>query len=67
MVPQKICTLVARIENGTNLRILGVGIEPSKESAEEPVVDINSASRSPLRGPSRKLNAPRVTKSTAPW
>ena len=26
----KVCTLVARVENGANLRILGVGIEPSQ-------------------------------------
>ena len=25
----KVCSLVARVENGNNLRILGVGIEPT--------------------------------------
>jgi cell division protein FtsA len=39
----KICTLVARIENGSNLRILGVGIEPSQGLRKGAVVDINAA------------------------
>jgi len=45
----KICTLVARVENGTNLRILGVGIEPSQGIRRGTVVDINSASQSIAR------------------
>ncbi|MFZ3069645.1 MAG: cell division protein FtsA [Anaerolineaceae bacterium] len=45
----KICTLVARIENGTNLRILGVGIEPSQGIRRGTVIDINSASQSIAR------------------
>ena len=39
----KICTLVARVEDGTNLRILGVGIEPSQGLRKGTVVDINAA------------------------
>ncbi|KUK69878.1 MAG: Cell division protein ftsA, partial [Anaerolineae bacterium 49_20] len=45
----KICTLVARIENGANLRILGVGIEPSQGIRKGVVVDIDSASQSIAR------------------
>jgi cell division protein FtsA len=40
----KICTLVARVEDGSNLRILGVGIEPSHGLRKGTVVDINAAS-----------------------
>jgi cell division protein FtsA len=39
----KICTLVARIEDGSNLRILGVGIEPSQGLRKGSVVDLNAA------------------------
>ena len=39
----KICTLVARVEEGTNLRILGVGIEPSQGLRKGTVVDLNAA------------------------
>ena len=39
----KICTLVARIEDASNLRILGVGIEPSQGLRKGTVVDINAA------------------------
>ena len=45
----KICTLVARIENGANLRILGVGVEPSQGIRKGVVIDINSASQSIAR------------------
>lgn len=41
----KICALVGRIE-GKNLRILGVGIEPSKGIRKGNVVDLNAASKS---------------------
>jgi len=41
----KICTLVARVENDTNLRILGVGIEPSRGIRKGTVIDINAASQ----------------------
>lgn len=40
----KICTLVARVENGNDLRILGVGIEPSQGLRKGSVVDLNAAS-----------------------
>ncbi len=40
----KICTLVARVEEGSNLRILGVGIEPSVGLRKGTVVDLNAAS-----------------------
>jgi cell division protein FtsA len=39
----KICTLVARVEDGSNLRILGVGIEPSQGMRKGTVVDLNAA------------------------
>jgi cell division protein FtsA len=39
----KICTLVARVEDGSNLRILGVGIEPSQGLRKGSVVDLNAA------------------------
>lgn len=39
----KICTLVARVEEGNNLRILGVGIEPSQGMRKGAVVDLNVA------------------------
>ncbi len=39
----KICTLVARVEDGSNLRILGVGIEPSQGLRKGAVVDLNAA------------------------
>ena len=39
----KICTLVARVENGNTLRILGVGIEPSQGIRKGAVTDINLA------------------------
>ncbi len=39
----KICTLVARVEDESNLRILGVGIEPSQGLRKGAVVDINAA------------------------
>lgn len=45
----KICTLVARIENGNNLRILGVGIEPSQGIRKGNVTDINAALESIAR------------------
>ena len=41
----KICTLVARVEEGSHLRILGVGIEPSKGLRKGAVVDLNSAAQ----------------------
>lgn len=40
----KICTLVARVEEGNSLRILGVGIEPSLGLRKGTVVDLNAAS-----------------------
>lgn len=45
----KVCTLVARIENGRNLRILGVGIEPAQGLRKGTVTDINAASESIAR------------------
>ena len=39
----KICTLVARVEDRTNLRILGVGIEPSQGLRKGSVIDLNAA------------------------
>ena len=45
----KVCTLVARVENGANLRILGVGIEPSQGIRKGTVNDINAASEAIAR------------------
>jgi cell division protein FtsA len=45
----KICTLVARLEGETDMRILGVGIEPSQGIKKGTVVDIGSASQSIAR------------------
>jgi cell division protein FtsA len=41
----KICTLVARIEGDDQLRILGVGIEPSRGLNKGMIVDLNAASQ----------------------
>lgn len=40
----KVCTLVARVEGERNLRILGVGIEPSQGIRKGAVVDLGAAS-----------------------
>jgi len=41
----KICTLVARVENERNLRILGVGIEPSQGIKKGTIVDLAAATQ----------------------
>ncbi|NMB59497.1 MAG: cell division protein FtsA, partial [Chloroflexi bacterium] len=41
----KICTLVARVEGERNLRILGVGIEPSQGIRKGTIVDLASATQ----------------------
>lgn len=45
----KICTLVARQENSDQLRILGVGIEPSEGIRKGVVVDLAAASKAIAR------------------
>lgn len=45
----KVCTLVARVENERNLRILGVGIEPSQGIRKGTIVDLQAASQSIAR------------------
>ncbi|HEX2979267.1 MAG TPA: cell division protein FtsA, partial [Anaerolineaceae bacterium] len=45
----KICTLVARVEGERNLRILGVGIEPSQGIRKGSVIDLAAASQSVAR------------------
>ncbi len=45
----KVCTLIARVEDEANLRILGVGIEPSQGIKRGNVIDIPSASQSIIR------------------
>ena len=45
----KVCTIVARIEEDSPLRILGVGIEPSKGIRKGTVVDLNAASQAIAR------------------
>ncbi len=42
----KVCTLVARVEGEHNLRILGVGIEPSQGIRKGTIVDLAAASQS---------------------
>lgn len=42
----KVCTLVARLENRNQLRILGVGIERSKGIRKGSIVDLSAATRS---------------------
>lgn len=42
----KVCTLVARVEGERNLRILGVGIEPSRGIRKGSIVDLVAASQS---------------------
>ena len=39
----KVCTLVGRVENGTTMRILGVGIEPSLGIRKGIIVDLPAA------------------------
>ncbi len=45
----KICTLVARVEGERNMRILGVGIEPSQGIRKGSVVDLTAASQAIAR------------------
>jgi len=45
----KTCTLLARVEGERNLRILGVGIEPSQGIRKGTVVDLAAASQSVAR------------------
>lgn len=45
----KICTLVARVEAGDRLRIMGVGIEPSEGIRKGVIVDLTAASQSIAR------------------
>jgi cell division protein FtsA len=45
----KVCTLVARVEGGNNLRILGVGIEPSQGIRKGTIVDLQAASQAIAR------------------
>ena len=45
----KVCTLVARVEGERNLRILGVGIEPSQGIRRGSVVDLAAATQSVAR------------------
>ncbi len=45
----KICTLIARIEEDENFRILGVGVEPSEGIRKGVIVDLTAASQSIAR------------------
>jgi cell division protein FtsA len=45
----KVCTLVARVEGERNLRILGVGIEPSQGIRKGTIVDLGAATQSIAR------------------
>jgi cell division protein FtsA len=45
----KVCTLVARVEGASRLRILGVGIEPSAGIRKGNIVDISAASQAITR------------------
>jgi len=45
----KVCTLVGRVEAGNNIRILGVGIEPSEGIRKGVIVDLGTASQAIAR------------------
>ncbi len=45
----KVCTLIARVENDRDLRILGVGIEPSQGIRKGTIVDLAAASQAITR------------------
>jgi cell division protein FtsA len=45
----KVCTVVARVEGDQNLRILGVGIEPSQGIRKGTIVDLGAASQAIAR------------------
>ena len=45
----KICTLIARIEDDENLRVMGVGVEPSDGIRKGVIVDLTAASQSIAR------------------
>ena len=45
----KVCTLVGRIEGERNIRILGVGIEPSQGIKRGTIVDLDAASQAIIR------------------
>ncbi len=45
----KVCTLIARVENGNNIKVIGVGIEPAKGLRKGTVTDINAVSESIAR------------------
>lgn len=45
----KVCTLVGRVEDGGMLRILGMGIEPSKGITKGVIIDLESTSRAIVR------------------
>jgi cell division protein FtsA len=45
----KVCTLVARVEGEHNVRILGVGIEPSQGIKKGTIVDLSAASQAIAR------------------
>ncbi len=56
----KVCTLVARVEGENNLRILGVGIEPSQGIRKGTIVDLQPLLRqllAPLKKPSDRLGS----------
>ena len=62
----KICTLVARVEEGDNLRILGVGLEPSQGIRKGTVVDLNAAALAVSRSIEKALTAPLGLSSKVP-
>ncbi len=45
----KICTLIARIEDDENLRIMGVGVEPSEGIRKGVIVDLTAAAQAIAR------------------
>jgi len=49
----KICTLVGRVEDGSRIRILGVGIEPSEGIRKGNIVDLNAATQTIKRSVER--------------
>ena len=57
----KVCTLVARVEGERNLRILGVGIEPSQGIRKGTIVDLAAATQSIAR------SAEKAQRSSGRW
>jgi len=49
----KICTLIARVEDDENLRVMGVGVEPSEGIRKGVIVDLTNAAQAIARSASK--------------